>query len=821
MKPVGRIHLLWTLALLMTQTFAQQVQQCPVTPALQKELNALRDSGDLLPVLIGGDVNVVVPFLKSKNMRIKFTAGSVISAELNAAVIKELCSLPVVSRIDCPKAKLHLLNDVMVIQNNADSAYYGNWPLEQGYDGSGVIIGVIDAPFDYDHPDFTDSLGNTRIQFLWDQTLTDSLPAPDDYGYGVECDSASIADGTCPHTDYNYWYSHGSGVAGVAASSGNAANAFRGVAPNADLILVALDFSQDYLSNVVDAVAYIFQKAEQLGKPCVINTSLGAYDGSHDGQDLVTQAIDTMIGAAPGRALVAAAGNGGDAKIHLGYDVSDTTRFTWFKKLSYTNAVYFQVFADTADFNDVFFSIGADDPAGWHFRGATPEYNVLSDYVLPDGAIDSTSYDLYDSLTFIGNIKTYIQSYGGVYFLEVVITPAFTTYYWRFSTRGAGRFDTWSTEGYTGFSDYVVTGLPSEADMPEIAQYRQPDLTQNIVGYWQCSDRVITVGSYVNRDTMTNYYGETITLPYTTGTLAQNSSIGPTRDNRTKPDITSTGSMVLTTGSTVLTNWLISLGAANNISPDGMHYLQNGTSFASPAVAGIAALYFQKYPDANWLDLKNALLENARQDSITGFALPDNAWGYGKANAFRTLTGSWGCEDDNYSVAPVNAVADITGATEVLLKWDCIPNAFGYQLKMKDLSTNSIRKRQVDTNAVTLHTLQPGTTYKYSVRAYCASYGFSEWSAPVFFTMPVLRNSSAEIQLFPNPAHSICTIGNLPPGELRLFLWDALGNCIFSTAETIDNPNFEFPVRDIPAGFYILVIQIDNRQFQKPVVINH
>lgn len=113
---------------------------------------------------------------------------------------------------------------------------------------------------------------------------------------------------------------------------------------------------------------------------------------------------------------MAAAGNGGNAQIHLGYTVSDTAHFTWFKKLSYTNAIYFQAFADTADFNNVYFSIGADNPTGWIFRGASPDYNVMNDYNLPDGNIDSTNYDLYDGVTFIGNIKTYIQSLNGTYF---------------------------------------------------------------------------------------------------------------------------------------------------------------------------------------------------------------------------------------------------------------------------------------------------------------------------------------------------------------------------------------------------------------------
>ncbi|MBP7400477.1 MAG: S8 family serine peptidase [Chitinophagales bacterium] len=821
MKTSFNICTMWMLLILATSLHAQQTKISPITLALNKELRTQRNPDAMLPVLIQGEPNAIQQFLQSKQLKIKFVSGDIISAELNTATINELRNLPFVSLIDCPKSKLHLLNDVMVIQNNVDSAYNGTWPLDQSYDGSGVVIGIIDAPFDFDHPDFTDAFGNTRIKYLWDQTVSDVFPAPDDYGYGIECDSTSIADGTCPHIDYNYWYSHGSGVTGVAASSGNAANKFHGVAPNADLILVALDFNDDYFSRTVDAIAYIYQKAAELGKPCVINTSFGSYDGSHDGKDLTTKAINNLITETPGRALVAAAGNGGNAQIHLGYTVSDTAHFTWFKKLSYTNAIYFQAFADTADFNNVYFSIGADNPTGWIFRGASPDYNVMNDYNLPDGNIDSTNYDLYDGVTFIGNIKTYIQSLNGTYFLEVVIVPAYTNYYWRFTTHGNGKFDIYSTETYTGYSNYVITDLPADIMLPDIIHYKFPDFTQNIVGYWQCSNKVISVGSYVNRDTMTNYYGENITLPYFANDLAATSSFGPTRDNRIKPDITATGSMVLTTGSTVLTDWLISLGAANNISPDGMHYLQNGTSFASPVVTGIAALYFQKNPNANWQEVKNAILKNATQDEFTGDELPNNAWGYGKANAFRTLTGSWGCEAENYSDAPVNVEVDNITSTSAQLHWDLIPNVSGYQVKIKEYSTGNIYKNTLTSHIINLNFLSPGNGYQCQVRAFCEEFGVSEWSSVLLFSTPTFRHAVADIKVFPNPANAYFTLENLPQGNLDLQMYDALGKCIFITSKMIENSDFTFSIENIPSGFYILVIQINNQQFKKSIVINH
>lgn len=820
MKITMRIQIAFLLMLLQFTAMAQNSNRNNITLSLQKELYKNPDAATSLPVLVQGETAAIELFLRSKNLQPKFIAGDILSAELNTQIISELRSQPFVKMMDCPKTKLHLLNDVMVIQNNVDSAYNGIWPLDQSYDGTDVIIGIIDAPFDFNHPDFTDAFGNTRITYLWDQTISDPLLAPDDFAYGVECDSSSIADGTCPHIDYNYWYSHGSGVTGVAASSGNAANNYRGVAPNAQLVLVALDFNDDFLSRTIDAIAYVYQKAAELGKPCVINTSFGSYDGAHDGKDLATQTINNLIAASPGRSLVAAAGNGGDAQIHLGYNVTETAQFTWFKKLSYTNAIYFQAFADTADFNGVYFSIGADNPSGWIHRGHTPDYNVLTDYSLSEGGIDSTTYNVFDGPTYIGNVSTYIQLLNGTYFLEVVVIPAFTTYYWRFTTHGAGKFDVWSTENYTGYSNYVTTGLPTEITLPEIVNYRLPDYSQNIVGYWQCSDNVITVGSYVNRDTMTNYYGAHPPLIDPVGDLFYQSSFGPTRDDRIKPDIAATGSRILTTGSDVLTSWLISLGAANYMSPDGMHYLQNGTSFASPVVAGIAALYFQKHPDADWQEVKNAILTNAKKDVFTGDDLPDNAWGYGKANAFRTLTGSWGCSAEDYTNAPTGITVSDILPNSALISWNLIPNAAGYQIKYRNLSTGvTIKKKTTAINKI-IGPLTSNTDYQLQVRAYCSDYGSSNWCDPIYFSTPAMRLASATITIYPNPAQNNIQISGIYEEENTVTLMNTAGEVVFRQTANADEDHLTLDVETVPNGFYIIAIYNSAEVIQQTILIS-
>lgn len=778
---------------------------------------AKQPAPDWIPVYITGDVPAIVQFLRDNGQQYHFTAGSIVSASLSPSGIRALNAAGIASCIDSPQGKGRLLNDVMVIHNNVDSAYYGYWPLPQGYDGTDVVIGIIDAPFDLDHGDFTNADGVSRIKYVWDQNLTGAPPAPFTYGY--VCDSATIADGLCPSTDDDEQnYSHGSGVTGVAASSGLAANAYRGVAPNADLILVSLNFDDNFYTNLTDAIAFIYEKAAEMGKPCVINTSLGVYDGSHDGRDLTAQTINALIEAQPGRALVAAAGNAGNFAFHLGYTVTETPQFTWFKKLSYTNLVYFQVWADTADFNQVSFTLGADDPATWSSIGTTPVYSIPADFDFGGGLVDSVQYTIPGA----GNVTFYAQELNGTYLIEGVVVPTVSTYYWRFTTFGTGHFDVYSMEATTGFSNYVTTGLPTTAQLPEIVNYRLPDTDQTTVGSWQCLDNVITVGSYTNRDTMTNFYGEIPPLTDVVGALFVSSSHGPTRDGRIKPDICAPGARVLSTASNTLTEWLISLDAANYTAQDGQHYLYNGTSFSSPAVAGIAALYFQKYPDATAAEVKAAILDQARQDAFTGAELPNNLWGYGKADAFRTLTGPWGCAPDDYTLPPQNPEVQILMPVKAKIGWDIIPNAAGYQVWYKPTGS-PFSKIKAITNTRIISGLTPSTEYQVKIRAYCEGLGFSDFSETITFTTPPLKESTtvAEtwINMYPNPANYTTTLEGIQAGA-HVFVYALSGERLYATV-TDDSQVLEIPVRNLPVGLYQVIISEPEHITTKTLQIVH
>ena len=507
----------------------------------------------------------------------------------------------------------------------------GELPLSQPYKGKGVILGIIDSGIDFSHPDFKDSLGQTRVKWLWDMNLSNAANTPQPYDYGQEFSGQDINNGLAnAHTGQDQ-FGHGTYVTGIAAGNGSAVGRFQGVAPESDLIIVGYDFNAlDTIPRIAHAVEYIFNKAQQLGKPCVINASLGYYDGSHDGLDLESQYISNLINQQSGRVVVAACGDiGANYPFHIGRNsVTGDTAFTWFNYTSSIGFAYVQIFADTADFRNVHFSVGVDKVTPYFdFRGQlnfTTVFPSINNYIVQP---------LMKSGYRIGIVQTNTTINEGVYTIEILIAADSTDYNWRFTTTGNGRYDSWTYDIYQ--PSWVWQNLPSVGTFPDIAHYHSPDTVQTIVSGFNCLENVISVGNYDNTDRHLDVDStlqvDTLNFP---GQIAVNSGRGPTRDGRIKPEILAPGNHIISAG--VLS--LIPTFAHKKIATGGKHITGGGTSASAPVVAGIAALYLEQNPTANWLDVKNAITNCATHDSLTWGPYPNNAWGYGKVNAFESLT---------------------------------------------------------------------------------------------------------------------------------------------------------------------------------------
>src|SRR5258706_3325869 len=198
-----------------------------------------------------------------------------------------------------------------------------------GGTGKGVVVGVIDTGLDVKHPDFLDASGKTRVAWLIDMSQPPQKKHPElenEYGCSdvmqTPCaifDKSDIDDALAhpPGLLPGDTVGHGTHVASIAAGNGGggASARFVGGAPEARLIIAGV--TQGSLEEVADTdistgARFIFDRAEALGMPAVINLSLGGDFGPHDGTTPLEKALASMVGPDhPGHALIVAAGNSG------------------------------------------------------------------------------------------------------------------------------------------------------------------------------------------------------------------------------------------------------------------------------------------------------------------------------------------------------------------------------------------------------------------------------------------------------------------------------------------------------------------------------
>ena len=574
--------------------------------------------------------------LHKEGVAIKYLTKNWIYYNSTASKIQTLVSSKALSSVYFEFAPPHVLADSAMVKHRINLVHQGLGGVDTAYTGKGVVVGIVDQGIDFNHPDFKFPNGKTRVLRYWDHTVNNVNP-PQPYGYGTVWDSSAINNGTC--TALETGTAHGTTVSGMATGNAQANSKNKGAAPKADIIVVETNFNlPNWTLSIADACDYIFKVADSLGKPAVVNLSLGAYLGSHDGNDPAADYIESLLDAQAGRLVVCAAGNSGNqGKYHVqGNNIDADTSFFWSVNnpaitLAGPNKILFDLWSDTADAH-YYFAFGADRPSPtFKFRGRSDfHYATANMAALP-------IYDtIYNSINQrIACIESYREIVGASFHMQVIFTQIDSlSYLFRFMTYGAGKYDAWGGS-WQQLSNFKSTGLPSAAVMPAIINYHLADSLQTIVSSWNCSEKVISVGNFRNRkgyiDKNNVYYVSPSTTPV--GKLSENSSKGPSRNGTIKPDIAAAGDISLTAGPM----WYLANAANNSTIDQGAFHVRNGgTSMASPVVAGMGALYLEKCQYATWQTFKNDLTTSATFDNYTGI-LPNFGYGYGKADAVGLL----------------------------------------------------------------------------------------------------------------------------------------------------------------------------------------
>jgi subtilisin family serine protease len=150
---------------------------------------------------------------------------------------------------------------------------------------------------------------------------------------------------------------------------------------------------------------------------------------------------------------------------------------------------------------------------------------------------------------------------------------------------------------------------------------------------------IIAVGAWITKNSWTDLDGHPfVDFSLTIGDICTFSSPGPARNDSIKPEICAPGQMIASTLSAdappdgPFSIWRGDSQFPNaSILRDNRHAIGSGTSFSAALVTGGIALMLQKSPQANAIQIRNALIKSVKADQFTG-TVPNDKWGYGKVD---------------------------------------------------------------------------------------------------------------------------------------------------------------------------------------------
>nr|WP_311462460.1 S8 family serine peptidase [uncultured Prevotella sp.] len=511
---------------------------------------------------------------------------------------------------------------------NAEKVYTGEG-LPQSYTGCGVVVGVQDIGFDLTHPNFYSAdMSKYRVKALWDQLSRDTIGSTLYVGRDYVGREALLE---LKHPIDGETQTHGTHTAGIAAGSGaerkGVVSPYRGMACDADLVLVdnaadnaSLIDPKDYykFTYATDALGfkYIFDYAERMHQPCVINFSEGSSQDFHGYDQLYYELLAKLIG--PGRIIVSSAGNDGARNSYIHKNIGKERAGAFIMG------------------NEKRFSCTAKSKQTFTFRVSVYD-NVASPQIVDISTVNICNAQdslLTDSLLvggkkYIWRVLAYPNSYDA----------RETAYDFQISSP--------SKLGDSPQVSLQVMGRDADIELYRMSGYMFPHSLDPVLDAGDCrytifspssSPDVICVGSTSYRTQFVNYLGEK--KVYDSGQKGIRSSfsaMGPTLDGRIKPDVMAPGQNIISSYSTFFINNPKNVNAS--VKSDVRHFEYNGrtyawnanagTSMSAPVVTGAIALWLQADPTLTPTDCLEIFAKTCSHYD-TSLSYPNNLYGYGQ-----------------------------------------------------------------------------------------------------------------------------------------------------------------------------------------------
>lgn len=284
----------------MDGTLSALVHKSTLNASARKAPAALTEADLVTVVVRADDAEAVADAVRALGYKARVAVPTLLTIKVPAEVLPVVAAMDHVISMNVPQQYDTSMVEAR-LTTNADKAQRGEGlstsagtGLDTPFTGAGVVLGVIDQGFEFRHPAFLDADGNTRVRGLWDRSMD------------LEAEPADVI----PNSGDLRGGGHATHVTNIAAGS-ETGNHLYGVATNAEIMMAP---SQFYDYEILEDVRWIKETAEKEGKPWVINMSFGTQIGPHDGTYGCVREISEQTGK--GGIIVAAMGNQGSDLCH-------------------------------------------------------------------------------------------------------------------------------------------------------------------------------------------------------------------------------------------------------------------------------------------------------------------------------------------------------------------------------------------------------------------------------------------------------------------------------------------------------------------------
>lgn len=570
--------------------------------------------------------------------------------------VAKLSEDPRIKRIELNKLKRHILNDLAAEKTTTTLLHQGIAPLPKAFDGTGVVAGIQDISFDYNHPTFRSKKdGRLRIVRAWDelhdyQNLTYNEGSKFPIGKLFTTEADIVAKDHSADADINY---HGTHTTGTMAGSGYD-TPYSGMAPEADIYMVnyILENNMDLLTDeqkeiikkygeTIDILGFqnIFDYADSIGKPCVINFSIGGTCDTMQETVLYNEYLQNMVG--PGKIIVASVGNEGIKKRHLVKSTDETIAgglivpssakdnedVAFHITTKGTLTLTLKDLYNTSERNSRTFTLGFDPKK--EYADSAVVNNLIWNAIYECKTQSSLGKG---TIVEIASSKDIYRDQQVVY--DVCITPGeenFENHSYLLTIEGENtEAEIWIDNAQILSSNNGGISLKGAEDGGTLL----------MPGSFDC---IIGVGASAWKQQWKSINGSTYTDSRgKNGERANFSSVGPSFTNVMKPDVIAPGTNVISSFSSAYypkTSTYFQRYIAAKSDYEGKDYYWSaccGTSMSTPVVSGIVALWLQADPTLTPEKVREVIQKTSHQHDC-GLPYPNDYYGYGEIDAYRGL----------------------------------------------------------------------------------------------------------------------------------------------------------------------------------------